>query len=53
VLGVGLLDAWIERHMTGRGQFTNGQALTWYGSTKHWWARPEVMFEEILGEPDV
>lgn len=51
VLGVGLLDAWIERSVTSGEELTNARALTRYSAGHTWWAQPEIMFGEILGEP--
>jgi organic radical activating enzyme len=51
-LGVGLLDAWIERKASGHGRLSNDRALMRYAANQGWWAQPEVMFDEILGEPD-
>ena len=51
-LGVGLLDAWIERKTSGQGRLSNDRALMRYTANQGWWAQPEVMFDEILGEPD-
>ena len=52
MLGVGLLDAWIERDQTGSRPLSNDRALTRITMRDGWWAQPEVMFDEILGEPD-
>jgi hypothetical protein len=52
MLGVGLLDAWIERNVTGRERLANERTLMRYTANEGWWAQPEVMFDEILGEPD-
>jgi hypothetical protein len=49
VLGVGL-DVWLERNITGR-PYSNERALMRYSGNESWWAQPEVMFDEILGEP--
>jgi MoaA/NifB/PqqE/SkfB family radical SAM enzyme len=50
-LGVGLLDAWIERKATGP-RLSNDRTLMRYTANEGWWAQPEVMFDEILGQPD-
>jgi Iron-sulfur cluster-binding domain len=52
MLGVGLLDAWIERDQKGSQPLSNDRALTRFTMGDGWWAQPEVMFDEILGEPD-
>jgi hypothetical protein len=51
-LRVGLLDAWIERNLTGNKPISNERALMRYAANEGWWAQPEVMFDEILGEPE-
>jgi MoaA/NifB/PqqE/SkfB family radical SAM enzyme len=51
-LGVGLLDAWIERKETKGVLSSNDRTLMRATRNAGWWAQPEVMFDEILGEPD-
>jgi MoaA/NifB/PqqE/SkfB family radical SAM enzyme len=51
-LGVGLLDAWIERGTDSSNPLKNERTLMRFGANEGWWAQPEVMFEEILGQPD-
>lgn len=51
-LGMCLLDAWVERRQVGRERLTNRRALMRHDHNEGWWAQPEVMFDEILGEPD-
>jgi len=51
-LGVGLLDAWIERSSNSSKPFMNERTLMRLSANEGWWAQPEVMFDEILGQPD-
>jgi MoaA/NifB/PqqE/SkfB family radical SAM enzyme len=51
-LGVGLLDAWIERAPTGTKLLKNERTLMRLTANEGWWAQPEVMFDEILSQPD-
>jgi len=51
-LGVGVLDAWIERESQGSELLKNERTLMRLSANEGWWAQPEVMFEEILGQPD-
>lgn len=52
MLGVALLDAWIERDSTGSKPLSNERTLTRHSAAEGWWAQPEVMFDEILGEAE-
>lgn len=52
ILGIYLLDAWVERRQTGRDRLTNRRVLMRHDHNEGWWAQPEVMFDEILGDPD-
>lgn len=52
LLGVGLLDAWIERAAQGHEPLKNERTLMRLPANEGWWAQPEVMFDEILGQPD-
>jgi MoaA/NifB/PqqE/SkfB family radical SAM enzyme len=51
VLGVGLLDAWIERASPASETLKNERTLMRLPINGGWWTQPEVMFDEILGEP--
>jgi MoaA/NifB/PqqE/SkfB family radical SAM enzyme len=51
-LGVALLDAWIERHQQGSSQSCNDRGLTRLSANQPWWGGEEVMFGEILGQPE-
>jgi glutamate-1-semialdehyde 2,1-aminomutase len=51
-LGVALLDAWIERHPQGAAQTCNDRGLTRLSANQPWWGGDEVMFDEILGQPE-
>jgi glutamate-1-semialdehyde 2,1-aminomutase len=51
-LGVALLDAWIERQQEKAPQGCNDGGLTRLSSNQPWWGGDEVMFDEILGEPE-
>lgn len=52
MLGVGLLDAWIERVAVPGKPLANERTLMRLSKDEGWWAQPEVMFDEILAEPD-
>jgi len=52
MLGVGLLDAWVERERVPLGQSSNDRTLMRTTRNEGWWAQPEMMFEEVLGQPD-
>jgi glutamate-1-semialdehyde 2,1-aminomutase len=51
-LGVALLEAWIERKDTPGATLANTCALTRYATGESWWAQPEIMLGELLGQPD-
>lgn len=51
-LGVALLDAWIERQQQGPAQSCNDRGLTRLSANQPWWGGDEVMFDEILSEPE-
>lgn len=50
--GVALLDVWVERQLEAGVSATNARTLTRLSGNQGWWSDPEVMFEEILGEPE-
>lgn len=52
LLGVGLLDAWIERAPRSSEPLKNERTLMRLSANEGWWAQPDVMFGEILGQPD-
>jgi len=52
MLGIRLLDVWLERAVTGCEQHTNERTLVRYAANEGWWAQPDIMFGEILAEPD-
>ena len=51
-LGMALLDAWIERHQPELAQNCNDRGLTRLSANQPWWGGDEVMFDEILGQPE-
>jgi MoaA/NifB/PqqE/SkfB family radical SAM enzyme len=51
-LGVALLDAWLERAPSSTKAPSNERALTRFSRDEGWWANEDVMFGEILSEPD-
>lgn len=51
-LGVALLDAWLERKPSEVRAASNERALTRFSCNEGWWANKDVMFGEILSEPD-
>jgi MoaA/NifB/PqqE/SkfB family radical SAM enzyme len=52
IRGVGLLDAWIERASPASETLKNERTLMRLSANGDWWAQPEVMRDEIFGEPD-
>jgi MoaA/NifB/PqqE/SkfB family radical SAM enzyme len=51
-LGVALLDAWLERQPSQIKAASNERALTRFSRNEGWWANHDVMFGEILSEPN-
>jgi MoaA/NifB/PqqE/SkfB family radical SAM enzyme len=51
-LGVALVDAWIERQQEGSAPCSNNRALTRLSGNQPWWGGDEVMFDEILAQPE-
>lgn len=52
LLGVALLDAWLEREASPVRAASNERALTRLSCNEGWWANKDVMFGEILSEAD-
>jgi MoaA/NifB/PqqE/SkfB family radical SAM enzyme len=51
-LGVALVDAWIERQQDPSARCSNDRAFTRLSGNQPWWGGDEMMFNEILGQPE-